>query len=153
MLDVQFEDEAVLTARRAYYGSISYIDQMVGRILDTLAATGRGENTAIIFTSDHGEMLGERGMWFKKHFFEPALRIPLIVKLPGAVPGRVQTPASLVDLLPTLMGIATGESWSSDIESLDGCDLTPMMTGTKSCLLYTSPSPRDLSTSRMPSSA
>ena len=58
MLDVKFEDEAVLTARRAYYGSISYIDQMVGRILDTLAATGREENTAIIFTSDHGEMLG-----------------------------------------------------------------------------------------------
>ena len=132
MLDVKFEDEAVLTARRAYYGSISYIDQMVGRILDTLAATGREENTAIIFTSDHGEMLGERGMWFKKHFFEPALRIPLIIKLPGVRPGRVETPASLVDLLPTLMGIASGEPWSSDIESLDGHDLTSMITGTES---------------------
>ena len=68
----------------------------------------------------------------QKAFFEPALRIPLIIKLPGATPGRVETPASLVDLLPTLMGIATGESWSSDIESLDGYDLTPMITGTKS---------------------
>ena len=128
MLGVQFENEAVLRARRAYYGSISYIDEMVGRIMDTLEATGRADNTAIVFTSDHGEMLGERGMWFKKHFFEPALRIPLFIKLPGAEPGRVATPASLVDLLPTFMGIATGTAWSSDIEALDGTDLTPAIT-------------------------
>lgn len=132
MLGVQFENEAVLRARRAYYGSISYIDEMVGRILHTLEATGRANNTAIVFTSDHGEMLGERGMWFKKHFFEPALRIPLIMKLPGTKPGRVATPASLVDLLPTFMGIATGTVWSSEIEALDGSDLTPAITNADS---------------------
>ena len=132
MLGVRFEAEAIIRARRAYYGSISYIDEMVGRIIDTLNSTGMADNTAIVFTSDHGEMLGERGMWFKKHFFEPALRIPLIVKLPGAKPGRVASPASLVDLLPTFMGIATGAAWSSDIETLDGCDLTPAMTGSDS---------------------
>ena len=129
MFDVQFENDAVMRARRAYYGSISYIDEMVGRILDALDSTGRADNTAIVFTSDHGEMLGERGMWFKKHFFEPALRIPLIMKLPGAKAGRVSTPASLVDLLPTFMGIATGMPWSSDIEALDGSDLTPAIAG------------------------
>jgi len=132
MHDVQFEKEAVLRARRAYYGSISYIDQMVGRIIETLSATGMADNTAIVFTSDHGEMPGERGMWFKKHFFEPALQIPLNIKLPGANSGRVETTASLVDLLPTFMGIATDADWSSDMDDLDGCDLVPMITGAKS---------------------
>ena len=124
MLDSRFADEDIARARRAYYGSISYLDAMIGQVLDTLNATGRSENTAIIFTSDHGEMLGERGMWFKKHFFEPALRVPLIMMGPGITPGRVSTPASLVDLLPTFMGLAQGSGWQSPVESLDGIDLT-----------------------------
>lgn len=127
MLDVAFAEEDIRRARRAYYGSISYIDAMVGRILDTLEGIGRAENTAIIFTSDHGEMLGERGMWFKKHFFEPSLRIPLIMKLPGRAAGRVATPASLVDLLPTFMGLAQGSGWTSEVEALDGEDLTALI--------------------------
>ena len=127
MLDVRFADEDIQRARRAYYGSISYIDAMVGRILETLEAVGHTENTAIIFTSDHGEMLGERGMWFKKHFFEPALRIPLLMKLPGQAARRVATPVSLVDLLPTFMGIAEGPGWHSPIELLDGADLTALI--------------------------
>jgi len=127
MLDVTFADEDILRARRAYYGSISYLDAMVGRILETLEAVGYGDNTAIIFTSDHGEMLGERGMWFKKHFFEPSLRIPLIIRLPGRGAGRIKTPASLVDLLPTFMGIAGGSGWSSSVEPLDGEDLTSFL--------------------------
>lgn len=127
MLDSRFDDEDIARARRAYYGSISYLDAMIGRILDTLKATGQSENTTIIFTSDHGEMLGERGMWFKKHFFEPALRIPLIMMGPGIAPGRVSTPASLVDLLPTFMGLAQGSGWQSPIEPLDGVDLTTFL--------------------------
>lgn len=123
MLDRRFADEDIVRARRAYYGSISYIDAMVGQVLDTLAATGQAENTAIIFTSDHGEMLGERGMWFKKHFFEPALRIPLFMTVPGAAPARVTTPVSLVDLLPTFMAIASGGGWNGEVEPLEGVDL------------------------------
>lgn len=65
MLGIQFNNEDILRAKRAYYGSISYIDQMVGRIIAALKSTGADQNTAIVFTSDHGEMLGERGMWFK----------------------------------------------------------------------------------------
>ncbi len=127
MLDQTFADADIARARRAYYGSISYIDAMVGKVLSTLEATGQADNTAIIFTSDHGEMLGERGMWFKKHFFEPALRIPLIMKLTGGTPGRVQTPVSLLDLLPTFMGIANGAGWNSEVETLEGTDLTAML--------------------------
>ncbi|MDA8747800.1 choline-sulfatase [Litoreibacter sp.] len=124
MLDAPFTEEDIRRSRRAYYGSISYLDQMIGTILETLTSTGYADNTAIIFTSDHGEMLGERGMWFKKHFFEPSLRVPLIMKIPGSAPGIMQTPASLVDLLPTFMGLAEGSGWTSDIEDLDGSDLT-----------------------------
>ncbi|MEO0718074.1 MAG: sulfatase-like hydrolase/transferase, partial [Pseudomonadota bacterium] len=123
MLDVELPEEDVRRARRAYYGSISYIDAMIGQILDALSAADLAEDTVIIFTSDHGEMLGERGMWFKKHFFEPSLRIPLILKIPGRPSQRVRTPASLVDLLPTFMGVADGAGWSSAVEELDGEDL------------------------------
>ena len=127
MLDVRFADEDIKRARRAYYGSISYIDAMVGCILETLEAVGQAENTAVIFTSDHGEMLGERGMWFKKHFFEPALRIPLLMKLPRHEAQRVATPVSLVDLLPTFMGIAEGPGWHSAVEPMEGEDLTALI--------------------------
>lgn len=127
MLNVRFSREDIQRARRAYYGSISYIDEMIGTLLDTLESTGQAENTAIIFTSDHGEMLGERGMWFKKHFYEPSLRVPLLMKIPGTRPKRVATLASLVDLLPTFMGIANGSGWTSDVEELEGDDLTAFL--------------------------
>ncbi len=127
MLDLRAADEDIMRARRAYFGSISYIDQMVGRVLDTLTAIGLSDNTVILFTSDHGEMLGERGMWFKKHFFEPSLRIPLFIKGGCFGAQRVETPASLVDLLPTLMGIAEGAGWTSPVEDLDGTDLATLL--------------------------
>lgn len=76
MLGIQFSGEDVQRAIRAYYRSISFFDCMVARVLDALRATGVDENTVIIFTSNHGEVLGERGMWIKKHFFEKSLRIP-----------------------------------------------------------------------------
>lgn len=124
MLDFKFDEADILRSRRAYYGSISYIDQLVGRLLDTLRSTGADQNTAVIFTSDHGEMLGERGMWFKKHFFEPSLKIPLFIHAPWLKPQRAKTPASLVDLLPTFCGIATNNFWECETERLEGEDLT-----------------------------
>ena len=127
MLDMRFKEEDIRRARRAYYGSISYLDSMIGKILDVLEAAGLADNTAIIFTSDHGEMLGERGMWFKKHFFEPSLRVPLLMKVPGMKGRRVGTPASLVDLLPTFMGLAEGAGWTSGVEPLDGVDLLSLI--------------------------
>ncbi|MEP3848110.1 MAG: choline-sulfatase [Paracoccaceae bacterium] len=123
LLNVRFDDADILTARRAYYGSISYLDGKIGELLDTLERTGQRDNTVIVFTSDHGEMLGERGMWFKKHFFEPSLKVPLIITGGAFKSGHASTPASLVDLLPTFMGIAEGAGWTSPVETLDGEDL------------------------------
>jgi len=124
MLDYEFDPKDVERARRAYYGSVSYIDDCVGDLMGALDANNLTNNTIIVFTSDHGEMLGERGMWFKKTFFEDALRVPLLVHCPWRYSAqRVQTPVSLVDLLPTFM------AWSSNktpdpTEPLDGEDLT-----------------------------
>ncbi len=115
----------IMRARRAYYGMVSYIDDQVGTLLAALEASGLADNTVIVITSDHGEMLGERGLWFKKTFFEPALRVPLILHAPGRMePGRVATLASLVDLLPTFASIASDGRWDGAVEPLDGADLT-----------------------------
>ncbi|MBY6116693.1 choline-sulfatase [Mameliella alba] len=124
MLGIQFSDEDVRRAIRAYYGSISYIDSLVKRVLDALKATGADQNTVILFTSDHGEMLGERGMWFKKHFFEKSLRVPLIVTAPGLEPQRVRELTSLVDLVPTFNAIAGVEEVSEPLEGVDLLSLT-----------------------------
>ena len=90
-------------------------------------AIGASQNTAIVFTSDHGDMLGERGMWFKKHFFEPSLRVPLFLAGPSIKPQRVSELASLVDLLPTFCGLANGGDWKGAIEPLEGVDLTALL--------------------------
>jgi len=124
MLDFEFDPEDVARARRAYYGSVSYIDDCVGELLKTIELTGQHNNTVIVFTSDHGEMLGERGMWFKKTFFEHALRIPLIISGPGVQTAqRVSSNVSLVDLLPTFNTLATGKPWHTDIDAMDGEDI------------------------------
>ena len=124
MLGIRFSDADVQRAIRAYYGSISYLDSLITRVLDALKATEADRNTVIVFTSDHGEMLGERGMWFKKHFFEKALRVPLIIAAPWIEPQRVGELASLVDLVPTLNGLAGIES---EVEPLEGLDLMTLI--------------------------
>jgi choline-sulfatase len=97
----------VRDARHAYYGAVSFIDDQVGTLRDTLAATNLQDATTILFLSDHGEMLGERGLWYKMSFFEGACRIPLIVCAPGVFPAGVVTqPVSQVDILPTLCSLA-----------------------------------------------
>lgn len=125
-------EEHILTARHAYFGMCSYLDDKVGRILDALAQTNLDSNTAILFTSDHGEMLGERGMWFKQSFYEWSVTVPLIIKIPGlqAKP-QVKKLASLVDLLPTLADIASSGKDLDAVSPLDGNSLVPLMSGTE----------------------
>ncbi len=100
-------EEQIRVARHAYYGSISYLDDQVGKILNTLEVTGLDQNTVIVFTSDHGDMLGERGMWYKKCFFESSVRVPLMIHAPGSDSQRISENVSLVDLLPTFVEMAT----------------------------------------------
>jgi choline-sulfatase len=114
-------------SRRGYYASISYFDEKLGQILDALASAGLGEETIIMVTADHGEMLGERGLWAKECFFEWSMRVPLLVKLPGQKsPQRVQQNASLIDLLPTFLDVASIDAGRLK-DGLMGSSLLPML--------------------------
>jgi choline-sulfatase len=99
-------DEDVRRSRRAYFASISYVDEKIGEILDVLKRTRQEEDTIVVFLSDHGDMLGERGMWFKMSFFEGSARVPLMIAAPGMAAGRIDTPVSTLDVLPTLAELA-----------------------------------------------
>ncbi len=94
-------------ARRAYYGAIGYVDDQLGCLVRTLKETGMEGDTIVLFTADHGDMLGERGLWYKMNWYENAARVPLGVKFPGENQGgRVAQSVSTIDLLPTLAEIA-----------------------------------------------
>ena len=100
-------DDQVRAARRAYFANISYVDRWLGELLATLDRHGMADDTVVIFTSDHGDMLGERGLWYKMSFFEHSTRIPLVVRAPGRCsPGRAATPITLMDVAPTLLDLA-----------------------------------------------
>ena len=115
----------VRRARHGYYAMISFVDDKVGALLDALDASGQSENTVVIFCSDHGEMLGERGMWFKQSFYEWSARIPLLISTPTHAPRRVSGCASLVDLLPTLVELGGGDV----ALPCDGQSLVPALSG------------------------
>ncbi len=118
------EDHA-RNARHAYYGMLSYLDDKIGRLLEVLDVTGLADDTLVIFTSDHGEMLGERGMWHKHHFFESSVRVPLFLRLPGRIaPTRIADPVSHVDLAPTLLDMLGSADAS---RKMDGRSLLPAL--------------------------
>ncbi len=100
----EITDEDIRRSRRAYFANISYLDDKIGEILDTLENT-RQEAT-ILFLSDHGDMLGERGLWFKMSFFEGSSRVPLMISSPDMEPGRIEAPVSTIDICPTLCELA-----------------------------------------------
>ena len=120
--------EETMRARRGYFGMISDIDDKIGQLVETLEETGLDRNTAIVYTSDHGDMMGERGLWFKKTFFEWAMRIPLIVTLPKGRGGRVVRNVSHLDLLPTLAELS-GVEPDTFVRPLDGRSLVPDLEG------------------------
>jgi len=103
-VNVPSEDD-VRRARRAYYAAVSYIDDHIGAVRRRLEELDMAENTVIVVTSDHGDMLGEKGLWYKMSPYEQSARVPLIVSGPEhLVPkGRYANPVSLLDLLPTLL--------------------------------------------------
>ena len=96
----------VRRSRRAYFANISYIDEKVGELLDILDRCRLTENTIVVFVSDHGDMLGERGMWFKMNFFEGSARVPLMIAAAGLPAERIDQPVSTLDVLPTLAELA-----------------------------------------------
>ena len=130
---IPISDEEIIHARRAYYGNVSYVDEWLGRLRDTLEECGMAGNTTLIVTSDHGDMLGEFGLWYKMSFREWSCRIPTIIYNPSTmVPHRVPQAVAHVDILPTLMDIAaeeTGAEKPPPIDPLDGRSLWSLCKG------------------------
>ena len=127
---VDLGEDQIRAARRAYYGMITWLDERIGELLATLAATGLDRDTVVILTSDHGDFLGERGLWYKMSFLEPAIRVPLIIHAPGHfAPRRVAEPVSLLDLFPTVLDLTLGADWAA-AAPLDGDSLLPLLAGT-----------------------
>jgi arylsulfatase A-like enzyme len=101
-----FGEGATREFLRIYYACVALIDEQVGRVLQALQATGRDKDTLVIFTSDHGDMVGGHGMVWKStdSFYDEVARVPLIMSFPGQIqPGRSAIAANLVDLMPTIL--------------------------------------------------
>jgi arylsulfatase A-like enzyme len=119
-----------LVSRQAYYGSVTFIDEQIGRILQTLEQHGRPEETLVLFTADHGDMLGDHHLWRKTYGYEGSARIPLLVRCPqalGVQGGQVRSePVELRDVLPTFLD-ATG--LGGDPSDFDGRSLLDLARG------------------------
>ncbi|MHA7827151.1 MAG: choline-sulfatase [Roseovarius sp.] len=115
-------------ARRAYFANISYLDDKIGQIMEALEGTRQQEDTIVLFVSDHGDMLGERGLWFKMSFYEGSSRVPLMIAAPGMAPGRIADPVSNVDVCPTLCDLA-GVSMDEVAPWTEGQSLVPLGQG------------------------
>lgn len=136
------ETEA-LNTRAAYWALVTQVDRMIGQILTALEANGLAENTLIIYTSDHGDMLGEHGLWWKHVFYEESIRVPLLLSWPAVIPPKQRCPrvvsaldvtATILDALQapalphspgrSLLGLVSGESTDTwdDIALAEYCE-------------------------------
>ena len=110
-----------------YYGMVSCVDDYVGKLMETLEGAGVGENTLVVFLSDHGDLLGSHHLWMKDHVYEEAMRIPMVFRWPGGIEtrGASRAVASLVDVAPTLLALAGIDA----PETMQGRDLAPVLRG------------------------
>ena len=121
-------EDRIRRARAGYYGMITELDAYIGQVWEALEKTGQLENTIFIYTSDHGESLGEHGLWYKNNLYENAAHVPLIIagsNLPEGI--TIDTPVAHVDLVATLLDLANTEI----APELRGHSLLPFMKGTK----------------------
>ena len=126
--DKPLPEDKIRDARRAYFGACSYIDDNIGKLLKTLEECGLADDTIVVFSGDHGDMLGERGLWYKMHWFEMSARVPLLVHAPKRFAAhRVSQSVSTLDLLPTLVELAGGQV-EQGLE-LEGHSLLPHLQG------------------------
>ena len=108
---INLDNSTIKTVKEAYYSTTSFVDAQIGRVLDKLKETGLDKNTIVVFTSDHGYHLGEKGHWQKQSLYDRATRVPLIISGPGILTNKriKNSPVELLDLYKTLMDL-TGMS-------------------------------------------
>jgi choline-sulfatase len=121
------DHKSLRIVRRAYYALVSYIDHKIGQLLDELARSGLDQETIVVFASDHGDMLGERGMVQKRTFYEWSVRVPLLICFPDHAYANtsVSQPVSLLDLMPTFLELAGVRDWLP----IRGHSLLPLIEG------------------------
>jgi choline-sulfatase len=119
-------DDDVRRSRRAYFANISYLDDKIGEVMEALEGTR--QEAIIMFVSDHGDMLGNRGLWFKMSFYEGSSRVPMMISAPQMEPGLVTEPVSNIDVCPTLCDLA-GVSMSEVAPWTTGISLVPQGQG------------------------
>ncbi|MCG9129654.1 sulfatase-like hydrolase/transferase [Candidatus Poribacteria bacterium] len=107
--DIPPPEETVRCALASYYALVSCLDAHIGRVVEEIDSSNLRENTVVIYTSDHGEMAGHHGMWQKQCFYEPSVKVPMLIRLPSHEVGCVQQNVSLIDVLPTLLDIVNYE--------------------------------------------
>jgi len=125
-LDQLVPNDVCRKARRATYARVTMLDDYLAKIMEVLTETGMLEDTLVIYTSDHGDMLGDHGLWFKNAAYEASSRVPFIIAGPGIGRGRIPEIASLLDLGPTLCGLAGVEPV---YPVTDGRDLSDLLQG------------------------
>ncbi|MDP8922035.1 MAG: sulfatase-like hydrolase/transferase [Chloroflexota bacterium] len=122
-LDQPFDEQTLRNAIRAYYGMVSFLDEQIGIVLEALRKAGLDDTTRIIYTTDHGEQLGEHGMWWKSSMYEGAVGVPMIVAGPDVPAGQVSnTIVNLVDGFPSIVE-ATGVELRPEDADLPGASL------------------------------
>ncbi|WP_370245298.1 choline-sulfatase [Salipiger sp.] len=121
-------EQDIRRSRQAYFANISYLDDKIGEILEALEGTRQDQDTIILFVSDHGDMLGERGLWFKMSFFEGSSRVPMMISAPGLEPGLCEMPVSNIDVCPTVCDLA-GVSMDEVMPWTAGETLVPVAKG------------------------
>lgn len=122
----QVTEENIRRSRRAYFANISYLDDKIGELLTVLEDTR--QEAVVVFVSDHGDMLGERGLWYKMSFFEGSSRVPMMIAVPDGQGQRVDAPVSTIDLCPTLAELA-GADMGEIAPWTSGESLVPLMNG------------------------
>ncbi|MBH63238.1 MAG: sulfatase [Alphaproteobacteria bacterium] len=127
--DDYFDEDRVRLAIAAYYALCSFMDACIGRVLAALDGCGLSDSTTVIYSSDHGENLGEKGLWGKSVLYECAAAVPLIIAGPEVPSGkRVASPVSLVDIYPTIIG-SVGETDDPDVDPRPGTSLVSIANG------------------------
>ena len=124
----EIDDVMIERSRRAYFANISYLDDQIGELLKTLEETD--QEAILIFVSDHGDMLGERGLWFKMSFFEGSARVPLMISASSMGSQVINSPVSTIDLCPTICELA-GVTMSEVTPWIMGESLCGIMRGEK----------------------
>ena len=119
--DLAGTPEEVQQIRAIYYGLVAELDLHIGRIVAWLKSSGEWENTVLLLTSDHGDMLGDHGLWGKDIYFDAAMHVPLIAHVPGTTPSVIHGMTESVDVMPTILDLV-GQPIP---HSVDGISLVP----------------------------